>query len=242
MSTAGILIIGNEILSGKVQDENAPFLLRELRSLGVDVRRLNVIPDVVEEIAADVREFSKAYAYVLTTGGVGPTHDDVTMEGIAHSFGRKLVRDARMESKLRQALRGREANDSQLKMTELPEGAELIETPDLWFPLVRVENVFVFPGVPSLLQAKFQGCRYLFVGQKIFLRNVYVTCIESDVAQELHDLLAEFPDLMVGSYPKFSDEGFRTLITLESRDEAYVGRAVDALIAKIPVVYVLRVD
>jgi FAD synthetase len=242
MSTAGILIIGNEILSGKVVDENAPYLLRELRAQGVDVQRVNTIPDEVDLIAADVRAFSDAYSYVLTTGGVGPTHDDVTMLGVAEAFGRKLVRDQRLEAKLLEALRGREANESQLKMTELPEGADLIETHDLWFPLVRVENVYVFPGVPGLLKAKFEGARGHFKGEAIHLRSVYVTCIESDIAQQLHDLLDDFPELMVGSYPKFSNEGFRTLVTLESRDEAYVTRALDSLMGRIPAPYILRVE
>jgi molybdenum cofactor synthesis domain-containing protein len=242
MSTAGILIIGNEILTGKVQDENAPHLLRELRRLGVDVKRVNTIPDDIEIIADEVRAFSRAFDYVLTSGGVGPTHDDVTMDGVAAAFGRKLVRDPRMEAKLRKALRGREANESHLKMCELPEGAELIETSDLWFPLVQVENVYVFPGIPRLLKAKFEGVKDRFVGDPVHLRSVYVTCIETDIAQDLNALLEEFPGLDVGSYPKFGEEGHRTLITLESRDEAYVARALDSLIGRIPADYVLRVE
>jgi molybdenum cofactor synthesis domain-containing protein len=242
MSTAGIVIIGNEILSGKVQDENAPFLLRELRALGVEVLRVNTIPDVVEIIAADVRAFSQQFAYVITSGGVGPTHDDVTMEGIAAAFGRKVVRDPRMGAMLRTALRGREPNESHLKMTELPEGAELIETPDLWFPLVKVENVFVFPGIPRLLQAKFNGARERFVGRKIYLRKVFLACIETDIAGDLNAVVAAFPELMIGSYPRIGEDSFRTLITLESRDEAYVLRGVDALVGRIPADYVIKVE
>jgi FAD synthetase len=242
MSTAGVIIIGNEVLSAKVQDENGPFLLKELRGQGVDVERVSVILDVIDTIADEVRTFSGRYDYVLTSGGVGPTHDDVTLDGVAQAFGLELVQDARMEKLLERAMRGREANDSLLKMTYLPKGSELIETQDLWFPLVKVENVYVFPGVPRLLQAKFHGARERFVGQKVHLRNVYVTCVESDIAQDLHDLLAEFPDVLVGSYPRYSEEGFRTLITLESRDESYVGRATNSLLGRIPTDYVLRVD
>jgi molybdenum cofactor synthesis domain-containing protein len=242
MSTAGILIIGNEILTGKVQDENAPYLLRELRKLGVDVPRVHVIPDEIDVIAEEVAGFSKQFQYVFTSGGVGPTHDDVTMDGVALAFERKLVRHPRMEELLRSALRGRPANDSHLKMTAIPEGSELIETADLWFPLVRVENVYVFPGIPRLLQAKFEGARSRFVGRRVYLRNVYVTCIETEIAQDLHDLLAEYPALMVGSYPKLSEEGYRTLITLESRDESYVNSALDSLVGRIPVDYLLRVE
>ena len=242
MSTAGILIIGNEILSGKVQDENAPYLLKELRSQGVDVLRVLTIPDEADLIASEVQSLSRQFDYVLTSGGVGPTHDDVTMLGVANGLGRKLVRDARMLALLENALRGREANESHLKMTELPEGAELIETPDLWFPLVQVDNVFVFPGIPSLLRAKFEGSRTRFAGSPVFLRHVYVTCIETDVALDLRQLLEAFPELMLGSYPQVGEDGYRTLVTRESRDEDYVSRAVDALLARIPADYVLRVE
>jgi len=242
MSNAGVLIIGNEILSGKIQDENAPFLLRELRTLGVDVERVYTIPDVVEVIGTDVRRFSSDYSYVLTTGGVGPTHDDVTMEGVALAFGRELVEHPRMAEMLRKALKGHEPNPSQLKMCVLPEGARLLETPDLWFPLVQVENVYIFPGIPRLLQAKFTSLRDTFQGTPFHLRRVFMACIESDIAQELHDLLDDFPELRLGSYPKIGEEDYLTLITLESRDRAYVERAVDSLVARIAGEAVVRVE
>ena len=143
---------------------------------------------------------------------------------------------------LENVMRGRETNESHLKMTELPEGAVLIETPDLWFPLVRVDNVFVFPGIPKLLRMKFEESRELFSGNPVFLRHVYVTCMETDVAMDLRSLLEEFPELMLGSYPQMNDDGYRTLVTLESRDEGYVNRAVDSFLAQIPADYVLRVE
>ena len=242
MSTAGILIIGNEILSGKIQDENAPFLLAELRSLGVDVERVYTIPDVTEVIAEDVRSFAESYSYVITTGGVGPTHDDVTMEGVAMAFRRKLVQNESMAEMLRKAMRGQVPNKSQLKMCTLPEGAELINTPDLWFPLVRVENVYVFPGIPRLLKAKFASMRGMFQGTPLFLRRVFMGCMESDIAQQLHDLLEDFPELRLGSYPKVGDEDYRTLLTLESRDQGYVDRAVDSLVEMIRGEGVVRVE
>ena len=159
MSSAGILIIGNEILSGKVQDENTPYFLRELRAQGVDVRAVHVVPDEIEWIAEEVRSFSARFDYVLTSGGVGPTHDDLTMDGVASAFGVDLVVHEEMEGQLRKALRGTEPNPSQLKMCMLPRGAGLISTPDLWFPLVHVRNVYIFPGIPRLLQAKFELTR-----------------------------------------------------------------------------------
>ncbi len=242
MSTAGILIIGNEILSGKVQDENLPYLLPQLRELGVSVERVHVLPDVADLIASEVRTFSKAFTYVITTGGVGPTHDDVTMEGVALAAGCELVPHPRMGDLLRKALKGNPPNASQLKMCMLPEGAQLIETADLWFPLVRVENIYVFPGIPRLLQKKFEGAREHFKGDPFFLRQVFVSCMESDVAQALNEVLEEFPDLMLGSYPKLDQQGYHTLLTLESRDQAYVNRAVDSLLARIPKSQLLRVE
>jgi molybdenum cofactor synthesis domain-containing protein len=246
MSTAGILIIGNEILSGKVQDENTPYFLRELRTLGVDVRAVHVVPDEIDEIAAHVQAFSARFDYVFTSGGVGPTHDDLTMDGVARAFGVELVVHDEMAEQLRRALRGAEPNASQLKMCMLPRGAGLISTPDLWFPLVHVRNVYIFPGIPRLLQAKFESARSLFQGQPYFLRRVYVRCMESDIAQDLHDLLADFPELLLGSYPRTTarsgDGDYLTMLTLESRDEQYMLRAVASLVARIPDGSLLKVD
>ena len=243
MSTAGILIIGNEILTGKIQDENTPYLLRELRRQGVDVPRVHVIPDVVAEIARDVREFSASFDYVLTSGGVGPTHDDVTMDGVAAAFELPLVAHEEMVAMLRGALRGREPNASHMKMCMLPAGANLIATKDLWFPLVYVRNVFIFPGIPRLLQAKFEAARDVFKGSPIYLRRVYVSLIESDIAEELNALLVEFKDLMLGSYPRTTpDVDYMTMLTLESRDADYAERAAAALVKRIPPGAVVRVD
>ena len=241
-TTAGILIIGDEILSGKIQDENAPYLLRELRVQGVDVGRVHTILDDIDVIASDVAAFSKAYDYVLTSGGVGPTHDDVTMDGVAKAFGRRLVQNERMKRMLEQALGDTEPNASQLKMCMLPDGARLIESPDLWFPLVRVENVSIFPGIPRLLQAKFHSSRSDFSGQPVVLRRIFMVCFESDVAEYLHQLLREFPELRLGSYPRVADEDYRTMLTLESRDRAYVDRALRVLVERIPSNDVVRVE
>ncbi|MBW2280198.1 MAG: competence/damage-inducible protein A [Deltaproteobacteria bacterium] len=241
-STAGILIIGNEILSGKFPDENAPFLLKELRVQGVDVERVHTIPDEIDVIADEVARFARDFTYVITTGGVGPTHDDVTLDGVARAFGESLVRHEQMERMLREAMRDGEPNASLLKMCDLPESAELLTSPDLWFPLVRVRNAYVFPGVPRLLKLKFESSRELFVGRPISIRRIFLSCNEHDVAQHLHDLLEIFPEVMIGSYPRFEETEFRTLLTLESRDSDYLGRAVDSLVGKIPADDLVRVE
>jgi molybdenum cofactor synthesis domain-containing protein len=133
---AAIIVIGNEILSGKVLDTNAPFLTRELRAIGVTLKRILTIPDEVDEIAVAVKEFRPRYDVVFTSGGVGPTHDDVTMEGIAKGLGRRLVRHPAIETRLREFYK-EHVNDARLKMSEVPEGAELLVDGRLGFPTVK---------------------------------------------------------------------------------------------------------
>ena len=194
MPTAGILIIGNEILSGKIVDANSPYLCSELRALGVDVERIVTIPDVVETIAAYVKEMSEAFDFVFTSGGIGPTHDDITMDGVALAFGRELVLNQSMCDRIERA-QGEPANESQKKMAMIPAGALLIDAGDLWFPVIIVENVHIFPGIPELLRKKFESARERFRGVPFVLRRVYVRSHESEIAEDLHALLGEFPEL-----------------------------------------------
>ena len=242
MPTAGILVIGNEILSGKVVDTNSPYLCRELRALGVDVERIITIPDNIEVIAEHVRMMHKAYDLVFTSGGIGPTHDDMTIDGIALAFGRPLEHSESIAARLERAAAGKTLNASQLKMAQVPAGATLIDAGDLWFPLVVVENVYIFPRIPELHPKKFESARERFRGVPFVLKRVYVTRMESEIAQHLHELLAEFPDLHLGSYPKIQDESFRVMLTLESRDAGYVQRALDSLLGRLPDGAVRRVE
>jgi molybdenum cofactor synthesis domain-containing protein len=241
MPTAGIVVIGNEILSGKVTDTNSPYLCRELRGLGVDVGRIHVIPDDVDAISGDVRAMAAAFDFVFTSGGVGPTHDDLTMDGIARAFGLPLQLDDSIVERISRA-QGRRPNESLLKMARIPAGACLLDAGDLWFPVVVVENVYVFPGVPELFVRKFAAIRERFRGEPFLLKSVYVRQRESDIAASLNDLLREFPELLLGSYPKIGEEGFHVLLTLESRDAAYLGRALEGLLKRLPPDAIHRVD
>ena len=241
MPTAGILVIGNEILSGKVVDTNSPYLCRELRSLGVDVERIITIPDEIAVIAEHVKAMSQAYDFVFTSGGIGPTHDDLTIEGVAAAFGRPIEHSDSIAGRITRA-RGREPNPSELKMAQVPAGATLLDAGDLWFPLVIVENVHILPGIPELLRKKFESARERFRGVPFVLKRVYVTEMESEIAEELHGLLQEFPELMLGSYPRIQQESFRVMLTLESRDAGYVQRALDSLLARLPKAAVQRVE
>ena len=241
MPSAGILIIGNEILSGKVADANSPYFCRELRPLGVDVERIVTIPDEIQTIAREVREMSEAYDLVLTSGGIGPTHDDLTIEGVAAPFGLAIEHSESIEARIRRAT-GEELNESQRKMAQIPAGATLLDGGDLWFPLVVVRNVYIFPGVPELLRKKFASARDLFRGVPFVLRRVYVKSRESDIAASLHALLGEFPELLLGSYPRLDEESFHVMLTLESRDQAYVERALGSLLARLPATAIFKVE
>jgi molybdenum cofactor synthesis domain-containing protein len=233
MATAGVLVIGNEILSGKVVDSNSPYLCRELRALGVDVERILTIPDEVDLIAREVRAMSKAHDFVFTSGGIGPTHDDLTMEGVGNAFSRPLELNESISARMERAI-GKPLNESQRKMAMIPSGASLIDSGDLWFPVVIVENVHVFPGIPELLRRKFESIRERFRGVPFVLKRVYVKRRESEIAETLHELLREHPELMLGSYPRVGEEAFHVLLTLESRDPGYVQRALDRLLLQLP--------
>ena len=241
MPSAGILIIGNEILSGKVADANSPYFCRELRPLGVDVERIVTIPDEIATIAREVRAMSEAYDVVLTSGGIGPTHDDLTIEGVAAAFELAIEYSESIEARIRRAT-GEELNESQRKMALFPAGATLLDAGDLWFPLVIVRNVHIFPGIPELLRRKFESARDRFRGVPFVLRRVYVKSRESDIAASLHELLREFPELLLGSYPRIDEESFHVMLTLESRDAGYVERALGSLLARIPATTVFKVE
>jgi FAD synthetase len=241
MSTAGLLVIGNEILSGKVVDTNSPYLASELRSLGVDLQRILTIPDDIDIIANETRSMSEAYDFVFTSGGIGPTHDDITLDGVALAFGREMVLNQGMCERIERA-QGKPVNESQKKMAMIPADALLIDAGDLWFPVIIVNNVHIFPGIPELLRKKFDSIRDRFSGDPFHLKQVYVTRHESDIAQSLHDLLGEFPQLMLGSYPRLREEDYRVLLTLESRDVEYLSRALASLLERLPDDYVRKVE
>jgi len=239
--TAGILLIGNEILSGKITDANAAYLCRELRVLGVEVRRITVIPDEVDLIAAEVRAFSSAYDVVFTSGGVGPTHDDVTIEGVARALGVAVVRHPELTGLLRQHY-GERLNEAHLKMAEVPEGAELLGAESLRFPTIVMRNVYVLPGVPEIFRQKFDALKERFRDAPFHLCCVYVSMGEGTLADHLNELLAGHPDLMLGSYPEFSNPEYKVKVTLESKDRGYLDAAVGSFLDRLPKEAIVRVE
>jgi FAD synthetase len=231
--TAGIVIIGNEVLSGKTQDINSYFFCAELRQLGVDVQKISTISDEIELIGQEVAAFSKRFDWVFTSGGVGPTHDDVTIEGIAHGFGLKVVRHPDIERRMRQRL-GTDVNEARLRMANVPEGAELLATEALFAPVVKIHNVFIFPGIPKILQERFHAIKERFRDTPYFLKVVYVKQGEGVIASIMNDLLLNYPQLLLGSYPVLDTADYKVKVTLESKDSVYLDRALQSFLSSLP--------
>jgi molybdenum cofactor synthesis domain-containing protein len=239
--SAGIVIIGNEVLSGKTQDTNSYFLCTELRRLGVEVQKISTIQDAIEIIGAEVAAFSKRFDFVFTTGGVGPTHDDVTIEGIAYGFGVNVVRHPDIERRMRQRL-GDNINETRLRMANVPEGSELLATDALFAPVIKIRNVYIFPGIPKILHERFDAIKERFREAPYFLKNVYLKHGEGVIAAMLNEVLATFPELLLGSYPVLDVAEYKVKVTLESKDPAYLDRALQSFLASLPADAVQRIE
>ncbi|NIO07090.1 MAG: hypothetical protein GTO40_03510 [Deltaproteobacteria bacterium] len=239
--TAGIIIIGNEILSGKTQDSNSYFLCTELRALGVDVQRVSVIPDDVNLIGEQAASFAKQWDFVFTTGGVGPTHDDVTMEGIAHGFGVKVVLHPDLVARLH-ARHGKNINEARLRLAEVPEGAELIKLDSMFLPVTKFRNVYIFPGIPKIFYDQFRAIKDRFRDSPFYLKVIYVKETEGAIAATLNQLQANYPQLGLGSYPVLGDPDYKVKLTLESKNKEYLGRAFDELVSALPSETIHRIE
>lgn len=234
--TVAILLIGNEILSGKVEEENARYLVRELRALGVSVGRIEVVPDDLEDIAATLRALSARFDVVFSSGGVGPTHDDVTLPAVAAAFGQTLARNDELERRLRQNM-GPELHPRDLRMADIPTGARLVygpaASPQTW-PVVVVGNVWILPGVPSIFRRKFEAIRELFRTQPIHARAVYSREAEGAIADALDAVVAAFPTVEIGSYPRVAVAAdHQVKITLDGREREVVEAATEELINRL---------
>ena len=231
--TAAVLVIGNEILTGKIQDLNVAFIARELFALGVSLRRVVVCPDEVDIIARDLDALRSAHDFVFTTGGVGPTHDDVTIAGVAKAFGLPIVRDEAMAAMLR-AHYAERVSEGHLRMADVPQGAVLLSTPEVPWPTVNLDNVYVFPGVPELVRLKFPQLRErLRDGDGFVSRAVYTLHDEAEIAALLEQIVAAFPSVSVGSYPQWKDARYRTKLTFDSKDVTAIDGAVAKFVAEV---------
>ena len=220
--TACVLIIGNEILSGRTQDVNLNFLASSLNELGVRLVEARIIADVESAIISGVNECRAMYEYVFTTGGIGPTHDDITAECIAEAFGVELeqhVEARRLIAELCEK-NGVELNQARLRMANVPKGATLVYNPVSGAPGFKMENVFVLAGVPRIMRDMFEGCESHLVGGSVMKSLTVVAYLaEGIVAEPLRQLQAGYDDVEMGSYPFYQDGRFGTNLVLRSADE-----------------------
>jgi molybdenum cofactor synthesis domain-containing protein len=233
VETAAFLAIGNELLSGKVVEANLPPLAKTLRSLGVELRTAEILPDEVPILAVAVLRLSRAHGVVITSGGVGPTHDDVTMAAVAQAFGRRVVRDPTLMELVRETF-GDATSEAHLRFADVPEGAELRRAPDVSWPTPVVENVWILPGVPEVFRMKLSALRAAIVGPQPFLSRALVLRLdEVDLKDALDAVVAAHPLVSIGSYPALFNPRYRTRITFDGADELAVRLALEDLHARL---------
>ena len=235
--TAAALVIGDEILSGKVDEANVAVLSRALRELGVELRRVVVVKDEVDTIAHEVRELAKGHDWLFTSGGIGPTHDDVTIEAVAMAFGVPVVTSPLMEQMLRDHYKER-CTDGHLRMALIPRGASLETTEAVRWPTVRIENTWIMPGIPEVFRMKIPVIVHRLSasgrGRPYVSHAVYTKMDEGDLKPLLDAVVARFPDVAVGSYPKWMHAEYKTKLTFDGRDEPRVLAARDAFVGMLP--------
>jgi molybdenum cofactor synthesis domain-containing protein len=232
--TAAALIIGNELLSGKVDEANLGVLARALRSVGVVLERVVMVRDDIEIIAAEVRHLASTHDWLFTSGGVGPTHDDVTIDAVARAYGVVVVSDPGLETMIR-AHYGARTTPGHLRMALVPKGAQLEILPDVPWPTVRLQNTWVMPGVPEAFRMKIPVAMASLAGAPAFVSEaVYTKMDEGDLKPLLDRVVAAYSDVEVGSYPKWNDPTYRTKLTFDGVAADRVKAARDAFVASLP--------
>ncbi len=241
--TATLVVVGSEVLSAKVQDENGPWASRRLRDLGVLLLAIHTVPDRVDEVVDAVDRARRCSDWVFTSGGVGPTHDDITVAAVARALGRPLVRSPELVAAIRslhQRHHGVEATEAALRMADVPEGTRLLGDPQ--YPTLVVANVVMLPGVPQFFRFQFDGIAHLLAAPPFRLACVYLSVGEDRIAPLLDQVAHEHPSVEIGSYPRFDGADHRVRVTLEAKDGGRVSAALAALLAALPAGAVLRTE
>lgn len=229
VETAAFLAIGNELLSGKVVEANLTPLAKTLRALGVQLSCAEVLLDDVPTLAAAIARLSAAHGLLVTSGGVGPTHDDVTMEAVARAFGRKVVRHPELVAQVQQTF-GAKTTEAHLRFADVPEGTLLRRAPDTSWPTPVVENVWILPGVPEVFRMRLSTLREWVVGPKPFVtRALLLSRDEVELKQALDAVVAANPAVTVGSYPALFNPRYRTRVTFDGTSAALVNAACEEL-------------
>lgn len=228
--TAALLIIGEEILSGRTQDANTAFIARLLDEAGIALREVRVVPDIEEEIVEAVNALRRRFRYVLTTGGIGPTHDDVTTDAIGQAFDVPVAEDPRAVRVLEERYPGEPLGPGRLRMARLPQGAELVANPVSGAPGYMIGNVVVMAGIPRIMQAMMEDVLpRLEKGRPVASRSVRVDAPEGHVAGGLAALQQKHPRVQIGSYPFFEERRVGTYVVLRSADKPLIEEAVEEL-------------
>lgn len=242
MASAAILLIGNELLSGKIRDENGSWLSGRLRVLGVDLRRIVIVPDVEADIVEELRRTAPTVDYVFTSGGVGPTHDDITLAAVAAAFDVPLELHPQLATLIRTHF-GERCTPAHLNMARLPRGGRLDWSGDVRWPVYVMENVYILPGVPTLFRVKFDAIAGQLRRGSFWLRSIYLDHMDEGRIAALLARVEADHGVGIGSYPRFGGPGdWRIRITVEARSAAPVDAAIAALLADLSPETVLSVD
>jgi molybdenum cofactor synthesis domain-containing protein len=235
--TAALIIIGDEILSGRTKDANLNFLAVALGELGISLREVRVVPDIEQEIIDAARALSAKFDYVFTSGGIGPTHDDITCESIAKAFGDKAVVNEQAMQILKDYYGENGVNEARAKMAILPSRASLLDNPISSAPGFRIENVFVMAGIPKIFQAMFEAAKKeLIGGKKIRTKEVVISLTESIIAADFSALQKKYPQVVMGSYP--FDGG--TSLVFRSKDYDLLDKSLAEMLTKIDLKFILK--
>jgi molybdenum cofactor synthesis domain-containing protein len=232
--TAAILVIGDEILSGRTKDRNIGYIAEYLSNLGIDVREARVVPDVEEEIVSALDALRARYTYVFTTGGIGPTHDDITADAVAKAFGVGIDEHPHVIAMMLERYKPDELTPARRRMARIPDGAALVENPISKAPGFRIGNVIVMAGVPSIMQAMLDSAaKDLNTGVRLTIETIEAALPEGLYGDALGRVAAEHPETSIGSYPSFADGKFKNQIVVRGRDPLKVAAARGAITAML---------
>ena len=228
--TAGILVIGDEILSGRTKDKNIGFIAEYLTNIGIDLKEVRVVSDDEPEIVAALDALRKRYDYVFTTGGIGPTHDDITADAVAKAFGVKIDHHPEVVARFTERF-GADLNEARLRMARIPDGADLIQSATILAPGFKIENVIVMAGVPSIMQAMMDIVSpKLKSGVRMLSDTVRADAREGDIGGPLGVIAKAHPDAIIGSYPFIDDAGKPNVnLVVRSRDQSKLDAAMAAV-------------
>ena len=239
---AAAVVIGNEVLTAKVQDLNGALLIRRLRERGIPLHSLTIVPDEVDAIVEAVSRARLAARHVFTSGGIGPTHDDVTVRAVSLALGRSVVRVPELEKLVRHHY-GERATAEAMRLAEAPEGAELLYRDGAWYPVLSCMGIYMLPGVPQLFKLQLETGLARLPGHPVHLRCLYLSSGEAEIARVLDRVALEMPEVAIGSYPQFDKSlDYSVKITVEHPEAGPVETALGRLRKDLPEGSILRVE